>query len=330
MTDPWADIPVPATESELSARRADAAMRASFYYALDAKGRCILLLEYNCAYPTGLRLPGLTGITMSRRETSEQKGQLLLRLEDGELRDIFGELCGDILTVAGSAESDEGALSVSVSRTWRWHHLLRGGRGRQLGVEQQKGLIGELLTIEALSSTISYQVLLDSWTGPLGEPKDFSLPEALAIECKAVRGVEQPFVQISSEWQLDATELESLFLIVAGLDRSQDSDPDSFNLDDLVARLRMSVTEAAPDAVPLLDSRLFAAGYRPEDDYAEYRWTGGLKFAYDIGGEFPRVEGARLPTGVERVSYRVSLSACAGHEVELDQVIEFAGGSRDN
>jgi hypothetical protein len=264
---------------------------------------------------------------MSRAAVDEGTGQLLFRLEDDALRDIFGELCSDIVAVAGMADSDEAAVTIAVSRTWRWHHLLRGGSGRLLGAEQQKGLLGELLTIETLAPTIPYPVLLDAWTGPLGEPKDFSLPDSVSIECKAVRGVEQPFVQISSEWQLDASEVRRLFLVVAALERSADADPNAFTLNDVAARVRTSVSNGAPEALPTLDSRLFAAGYRPEDDYSEYRWAGELTSAFEVAGVFPRVEGSTLPTGVGRVTYRVSLAACAAHERDLDDVIRIAGGA---
>lgn len=328
MTDPWTDLSAPPSTSALSARRVDARIRAPFFWAMDAEARCILLLQHECAFPKGLRVPKLTGITMSRTDVGEGRGQLLFRLEDDELRDIFGELCQDLVSVAGAAETDEVALTISVSRTWRWHHLLRGGGGKLLGPEQQKGLLGELLTIEALSAAVSYQVVLESWTGPLGEPKDFLLPDSIAIECKAVRGVEQPFVQISSEWQLDSSEVHRLFLVLAALERGADADPNCFTLDDVAARVRTSVAESAPEAVPMLDSRLFAAGYRPEDDYSEYRWAGGLTSAFEVAGGFPRVEGATLPTGVERVSYRLSVGACATHEVDLDDVVETAGGTR--
>ena len=75
-------------------------------------------------------------------------------------------------------------------RTWRWHHLLRGG-GSTLcyRLEEQKGLLGELLVLErpfcCLTSGASTAVA--AWRGPLGSPKDFEIGR-VAIEVKARRG----------------------------------------------------------------------------------------------------------------------------------------------
>ena len=67
-------------------------------------------------------------------------------------------------------------MAVTVSRAWRWHHLLKGGRDGRLSPDEQKGLIGELLVFEAiLLEKLSPANAINCWTGPLGAPKDFEI-----------------------------------------------------------------------------------------------------------------------------------------------------------
>ena len=79
-------------------------------------------------------------------------------------------------------------MSAALSRTWRWHHLLRGGRGTLLSPEEQKGLLGELFVLERLLlPRMDASSAVTAWRGPLGAPKDFEAAR-VAIEAKARRG----------------------------------------------------------------------------------------------------------------------------------------------
>jgi hypothetical protein len=134
------------------------------------------------------------------------------------LRDIFFQLCIDIMGSAARAESEAEALSTTVARTWRWHHLLRGGSSGLLSPEQQKGLIGELLVLEKdLLPVLSPAEAIAGWRGPLGAAKDFLIGK-VAIESKALGRSTSPAVLVNSEFQLDETVVKRLFLHISVLD----------------------------------------------------------------------------------------------------------------
>lgn len=320
MSDPWSELPAPASRSALSARRVDDEIYPSFFWAVDADGHCMLMLQHEGPFPTDVKIPRLRGIHIARASLS-RGGQILLRLEDTEQRDIFEQFCRDIVSACQTTESDESAIRVSLSRTWRWYHLLKGGPGRLLTEEKQKGLIGELLTLEALFLKLDLSVAVDSWRGPLGEAKDFALPGGLALESKAVRGVDSPFVQITSEWQLDRSEITRLFLLVAQVSRSAEAEPDALTLTQVVDRVRAQLVKSAPSAVETFDSKLFAAGYRPQDDYSDYWWELGELMPFEVTSEFPRIEATGLPHGAAKVTYNVLLSACASFHLDMPSLL---------
>lgn len=315
-SDPWAELSRPRSSSELAARRVDENIDADFFWAKDYAGRYILLLQHSMGIPPDLRIPKLKDVEVECAVLMDDKRHIRFILANSELKDIFAELCRDIVAAAESANSEDAVIRSAISRMWRWHHLLRSGPRGILGEEQQKGLIGELLLLEAICEQLPFSQAVESWVGPLGGAKDFLLPGEIGVESKAVRGSDQPFVMISSEWQLDTQEISLLFLSVANVSRSTRSDPAARTLTTFVQLLRQKAINSAPEVLFDLESRLHAAGYRDEDDYDEYWWkTDGPDF-FEVGSDFPRLEGSQLPAGLERLSYRILLGSCRAFTVE--------------
>ena len=105
--------------------------------------------------------------------------------------------------------------------TWRWHHLLRGGRGTLLSPEEQKGLLGELFVLERLLlPSMDASSAVTAWRGPLGAPKDFEIAR-VAVEakthCWCCHTVSLNHICSS---QLDERGVDSLFLHVVELDEA--------------------------------------------------------------------------------------------------------------
>ena len=125
----------------------------------------------------GTRLPQIRDIEVTLSDTDQHGTRTLgLKLRDSSLQDIFHTLCVDIVSAAARAASEPDAVNTALRRTWRWHHLLRGGRSGLLSPEEQKGLIGELLVLERfLLPLLPASVAVAAWLGPLGSPKDFEV-----------------------------------------------------------------------------------------------------------------------------------------------------------
>jgi hypothetical protein len=267
--------------------------------------------------PTGGRPPKLKGLEVS--STADEGGgtrMLIWKLQDSGHRDIFHRLCTDIVNFARDANSEAEAVEVSLGRTWRWHHLLRGGSDGRLSAEEQKGLIGELLLLEKLIEVgMSPSNAVSAWHGPLGSPKDFEIGR-ICVEVKARRGAATPYVLISSEHQLDASGTDALFLHVAELDQAPSDAKERFTLTEVADRTKRRIFSASPAAADAFDALLVATGFRWEDDYSDMPWIRGPDRLYRIDEGFPAVTPANFGAGVSNVRYSISLSDCEPYRVD--------------
>lgn len=330
MTDPWDELATPTAAATVTALRVDASLPWGFFWARDVEHKCLLILRHSAEVTPGGRLPRLQGIELS--DVIDETGSeriLGLRLIDSAQRDIFYQLCIDIVRSAARASTEKEALQLALARTWRWHHLLRGGRDDRLSLEEQKGLIGELLVLERyLLPLLSPRDAVLTWHGPLGAPKDFEVGR-ICIEAKARRGAATPFISISSEFQLDGSGIDSLFLHVVELDQASSGAEGSFTVSHIVRRIQDRVQVADADAGDIFAGTLTAAGFEWSDDYSDSLWVEGNPRLFQVGSGFPRITPERFPSGVSRVTYSIALAACEPYRI-LPAVLEDAltGGLR--
>ena len=309
--DPWRRIEPPGIADSVTARRVDAEMSWNFFWARAADRRVLLTLRHAVESAPVTPLPKLRDIEVTLSPPDQTQSQILaFKLLDSDLRDIFQTLCRDIIAIAARAESESEAVSVALMRTWRWHHLLRGGGRAPLSPEEQKGLIGELLVLERLLLPhMGASDAVTAWRGPLGSPKDFEIGR-VAIEVKARRAGATPSVAITSEDQLDESGVDALYLFVVELDEAPEDSVDGLTIRDVVDRVREHIFTLDPGAVGAFEALISAAGLRPEDDYSRSRWLEGQSRVYLVTGEFPRIARSDVRTGVSHVRYTVSLVEC--------------------
>ena len=327
--DPWRDIPPPSSTDSLNARRVDADMLWNFFWARGVDGRCQLILRHASESSISVRLPRLRDIDISLTTGDGDRSRTLaFRLLDPSHLDIFHRLCLDIMTVAADAKSEHEAVAVTLARTWRWHHLLRGGEER-LSPEEQKGLIGELLVLERLLlPLLSAMDAVSSWRGPLGAPKDFEVGR-IALESKARRGAATPFVAISSEHQLDISGVDALFLHVIELDESPADAPNNMTLSGIVDLVRKHILSMDDGAAEKYDSLLLAAGLRPDDDYSDSCWVEGRSHIYRVDPDFPRISADKISAGITNVRYSVALKDCEPFLCDGSALATALKGSRN-
>ena len=327
--DPWEEIDPPSIADSVAARRVDANLPWNFYWARGVDGRVLLTLRHATDSAPPAQLPRLRDIEVTLSPSDESGTQLLaLKLLDSNQRDIFQTLCQDIISAATQAESEAAAVSAALSRTWRWHHLLRGGRGTLLSPEEQKGLLGELFVLERLLlPRMDASSAVTAWRGPLGTPKDFEIAR-VAIEAKTRRGGATPSVSITSESQLDESGVDSLFLHVVELDEAPMDGNQGVTLHDVAERIRGRLHTVEPGSTGILETRLSAAGYRMEDDYSGHRWLEGATRIYLVSGNFPRITSGEVRSGVSSVRYSVSLADCEPFATSVSDLDDALAGGR--
>jgi hypothetical protein len=311
--DPWRDLRRPASAITANARPVGGDSRWGFYWMVDFEGHRLLGLRHPKGVAVG-ELPKLKGISVEVATDSADVDILLFRLLDSAHKEIFFRLCSDIIASTAQAANDGQAVAVALNRTWRWHHLLKGGPDQRLSTEEQKGLIGELRALRKhVASALPIGTAIDMWTGPMGAPKDFEIG-TVALEAKAHRSAAQPMIAISSEFQLEMADFEHVYVYVINLMRPAPTD-DGFSLSDVVNEIRSHVEQLDASALDVLEVRLMAAGYRDEDDYSDSLWMETGHQFYEVKGAFPRITTLGLLPGIRRVRYEIALLDCEPFEI---------------
>ncbi len=312
--DPWRDISAPQA-SQINARRVPQEMPWGLYWAVDAEGNVLLILQHRGTIRRSTRLPKLRGLLV---ETQPADGgsdeRIVIRLTDPEQRDIFLRFCRDIVDATALAQTEEQAVERFLARTWRWHRLLQGGRDKRLGDDEQRGLIGELIVLERhLLPALDALDAVRCWTGPLDAPHDFEITR-IHVEAKA-RGSATPRVVISSEHQLESGNADRLFLHVTEVTTAAEGGPDAVTVTDIATRIRLALAGRDMAAVDIFEERLGAVGFDWTDDYSDKSWLVGQEALYEVGEGFPRITSAMVPGGVGNVKYVISLPECEEYRV---------------
>ena len=330
-TDPWSSITPPARNSLISARRVGQSTRWDLYWAVDAARNPLLILQHGKGLLRARRLPKLRGLRVEAlpadRGTDER---IVIRLTDREQRDIFLRFCRDIVDSTVLAKTEEQAVERFLARTWRWHRLLQGGRDSRLGEEEQKGLIGELFVLERhLLPVLGATDAVRCWTGPLDSPHDFEISR-VHVEAKA-RGSSVPRVNISSEFQLDSSTADTLFLHVTEIVIAAEGTANACTVTDIAKGTRSGIAGQDMVAVELFEERLSSVGFDWTDDYSDKLWLIAGESLYEVREGFPRITPAMFPAGVGSVRYAISLPDCEPFLVDVatlgNAVAEVADGS---
>jgi len=323
--DPWQDLSPSTSVAQLNAKRVSAEIPWDCFWARNSEGRCVLLMEYSSEETlSASTLPKLRGIECKHIfDTGKRKGIVTLTLRDTSLRDVFYRLCSDIVSAVRGAVTESEAVSRMLLRTWRWHHLLRGGRDDRLSAEEQKGLIGELIVLDRiLLPAIGAKSALESWKGPLDGIKDFNIAK-IAIEAKARSSASSHQIGISSEFQLDRDGLDALFLFVAIIDNGLANSASGFTITRFAENLRANIESRDAGSIELFESLLGASGFRWDDDYSDSVWVHGLDRIYSVDDSFPRIVPGMLRSGVEHVRYSVSLDGYESHQITPQYLTTF-------
>ena len=328
--DPWVRLDRPASGSGFSALRVDASHPRDFFWAVDPAGNCTLLLQHGAGSETP-RLPRLKGVLVSSMPTPSPSVRVLaFKLLDPAHRDVFHRLCLDVIEATRAADTEQAAVDQAVARTWRWHHLLRGGSANLLSAEEQQGLIGELLALGTLvRHGLPAGPVLTAWRGPLSGATDFDFGQS-AIEVKTLRGASAMSAQISNERQLDSGGHQHLFLVTVRLDRAAVPADDGSTVTELVERTRNLVALADESALSQFDDLIQATGFRWEDDYAEFRWLDLGLDAFRVSDDFPRIEFRELRPWVSEVGYAIGLQGCQPYRLETAVMVATIKGADDD
>lgn len=244
--------------------------------------------------------------------------EMNIYLLDNDLKDVFSLFIQNILEDIVDCVTENEAITKTLNVISKWKKLFDKINFNGLSIEQQKGLIGELLFINYL---LDYQKLsttiLNAWTGPDFEDKDFVFG-GVGIEIKLTSS-KYSKIKITNEGQLDTQNLTKLFLI---LYTAEDVKENGFTLNSLVDQTKHKLS-ANIDELRFFNERLMLLGYFDEDK-GHYNKMYSLKktYSYSVSEEFPKIIKSQLPIGVYNTSYFIELSAVQNFTVEMEEITQ--------
>jgi hypothetical protein len=250
---------------------------------------------------------------------TETTFELYIYLLDNDLKDIFSLFIQNILEDIIKSVTESEALTITLNVISKWKKLFDKINFNGLSLEQQKGLIGELLFLNyLLDNEKTHTNSVSTWTGTERdfEAKDFTLG-AVGVEIKFTSS-KQPKIKVSNERQLDEENLKQLFLVLYSTEAVKDN---GFSLNSLVEQTRQKIS--SNEERNTFNGKLQVIGYF--DDHVEhYGKMYSLKkiFAFTVTSDFPKIIKHQLPLGIYETSYSIEISAVENFIVEPQQILE--------
>lgn len=244
--------------------------------------------------------------------------ELNIYLLDNALKDIFSLFIQNILEDIAESVTESEAIKKTLNVISKWKKLFDKINFDGLSIEQQKGLIGELLFINyLLDNRKSCSTILNAWTGPDFEDKDFVFG-ATGVEIKLTSS-KYPKLKITNEGQLDSQNLNDLFLI---LYTAEDVKENGFTLNSLIDETQQNLS-ANIDELKFFNERLMILGYFEEDkEYYNKMYSLKKIYQYLVAFDFPKIIKSQLPVGIYNTSYFIELSAVESFLTDMEEIIK--------
>ena len=250
---------------------------------------------------------------------TENKIELYIYLLDNDLKDIFSLFIQNILEEIEKSVTESEAIKTTLNVVSKWKKLFDKINFDGLSLENQKGLIGELLFLNTLlddEKTIANA--LNSWTGAEQDfqAKDFTLG-SVGVEVKFTAS-KQPRIKVSNERQLDAENLSELFLILYSTEAVKDN---GISLNSIVEQIRQKVSNEEERS--LFNAKLQLNRYF-DDDKEHYGRMFSLKriFVFNVTSDFPKIVKGQLPLGIYDTTYSIEISAVENFIVEPESIFK--------
>lgn len=252
-------------------------------------------------------------------DSDNSRNFLLILLANNEHHEVFATLAEDLINQVLNAE-EHVLIKEVINRFEMWKALFDKVTSDGLSPEEQRGLYGELYFLRKwISQSTDLQKPIQSWLGTEKELRDFQ-SAGWGIEVKTSQSNNHQKLHISSERQLDPTNLNILILLHLSLELQQHHG-ETLNqiINSIVTLLSQDVTAQVQFRAKLLQGGYFL------NHASKYEITGyqirGESF-YTVRDNFPRIEEADIRTGTGDVKYSIILTEQSEYLVSETFVLE--------
>ena len=241
-------------------------------------------------------------IEASCNQRKDGKYAISFTLVDRHQEDVFITMSCDIIEFS-CLDKPKMALVKVLRRYAAWLKLLDHKHSALLGINAQKGLIGELLFLkEQIELGMQSKDAVLGWVGPDGADQDFVYNDGWH-EIKST-GVSSTSVSISSVEQLDCNNDGEL--VVYRIDKCAPAQAGAFTLYGLIHSM-FNILSKEVGALDEFVLKLGSAGYIDMTDYDNQYFVFSSKQAYRVDNPFPRLRRHEIPTEVVSAEYQLSI-----------------------
>ncbi len=321
MMKPWDNIRNPETEDSYSARLADPNHNFDFFWGKNIAGQYVFRFFGNFDSELCADAPKMSGIT-TIGGIENNRSHLTLVLENNEDENIFYMLCRSLMhaTEILPQGNDTSAVRVVLTKLLRWQRLLENRRSKELSLNEQVGLFGELLVLrDFFLDNLDTEPAVLCWTGPLGDEQDFSYGHSL-VEVKTTRASRDRKIKISSVDQLDSVS-GNITLVSQTLAHTEKEKNEALSLNKLANNLKEIIQPSGTETVELFEMRLLMMGYETLPSYDKHFFTLVTRKFFKVEDKFPRICAADIPEGVTDVSYYLLVDNCMPWLINNDQFL---------
>lgn len=243
--------------------------------------------------------------------------ELHIYLLDNDLKDIFTLFIENILDEISNCKTENEAIIKTLNVFLRWKKLFENIPSHCLTIEQQKGLIGELLFLNCLIDNKTTEQAINSWTSTERdfEAKDFIIGST-GIEIKFT-SASHPKIQISNEKQLDSDNLDFLFLVFYEAEAVKEN---GISLNSIIEQTRTKIKSDI--LLDLFNSKLTLNNYFDLDS-ENYKTMFSIKniFHFHVTENFPKITKKQISIGIFDTTYSIEISAIESYLTKLEFII---------
>ncbi len=309
--NPWLDM------KESSQRRVESKTEHSLFWITDLEGKYGFCLQSKNVFENIKSPANLNGISILKRNSAYNYGELFLVLNNKEDWQIFHSLCEDLISITHKYDNDEAMINAVEVRLKRWQQLLKQDRNQDMSLERQMGLFSELLCLrDIVLPKTGVEQAITSWVGADFDKQDFLLDDAI-IEVKSYRTTKSPIIHISSLQQLHSDK-EPIYLLTYSLMQSDNG----LSIENIVQDIEQSLENEPNELQNLFDNKLLEYGYIPEIVKTPfYKFIVDKTKALFVSDEFPKISPKHIKNQIIKVKYSIDLLQCSEFEIDIDSMI---------
>jgi hypothetical protein len=323
LNNPWGDIR-PAIGRRIGRRCREIHALAPFW-AVGTAGEASVLFHDVPFKALPRKLPRLAGVEISIEQGRLETKIVVISAIDESDRDIFAQLCRDVVEVSAASTDPEIACSALFRRLRRWQMLLSAPRRDALTAEEIRGLFAELKVLELLANATGWPTAISSWVGPYGRPQDFALANGL-LEIKSLSAGARKEITVSSFEQLDGPCGRINLAVVTLIE----GDGVRFaTLNEEVSRLVHDIENTDDSSLEKFMRGLEAIGYVPLEEYDADAYLVENVFVYEVDDGFPRIVRSDLDSRIVHGKYCIDMSSVPKRAGDIAEILAALSGGSD-